>query len=66
MELESDEEDKPENGENGADEKEEKSHIMEELWVEGVKLPPEPQGNCSKELQVLKPFSSISILVSVF
>jgi len=29
----------------------EKIHIMEELWQEGVKLPPEPPGQCSKELQ---------------
>merc|ERR1719219_2627623 len=29
----------------------EKIHIMEELWQEGVKLPPEPPGHCSKELQ---------------
>lgn len=56
MELESDEEEKEkekeENGENGAEEKEERSHIMEELWDEGVKLPPEPTGQCSRELQV--------------
>jgi len=31
---------------------------MEELWQEGVKLPPEPQGHCSKELQVTNPFKS--------
>jgi len=29
----------------------EKNHLMEELWIEGVKLPPEPPGECSKELQ---------------
>jgi len=29
----------------------ERSHIMEELWEGGVKLPPEPSGQCSKELQ---------------
>ena len=28
-----------------------KIHIMEELWQEDVKLPPEPPGRCSKELQ---------------
>jgi len=27
------------------------SHIMAELWQEGVKLPPEPQGHCSRDLQ---------------
>ena len=51
MELESDEneeDEEAENGENG----EERSHIMEELWVEGVKLPPEPAGQCPRELQV--------------
>merc|ERR1712002_539942 len=32
------------------DEKE-RSHIMEELWEGGVKLPPEPSGQCSKGLQ---------------
>jgi len=48
MDLESDEDDKTE---NGAEEKEERSHIMEELWEEGVKLPPEPAGHCSRELQ---------------
>jgi len=50
MELESDEneeDEEAENGENG----EERSHIMEELWVEGVKLPPEPAGQCPRELQ---------------
>ena len=52
MDLESDEESKPENGENSSEEKEERSHIMEELWIEGVKLPPEPPGNCSRDLQV--------------
>ena len=52
MDLESDEESKPENGENGSEEKEERSHVMEELWIEGVKLPPEPPGNCSRDLQV--------------
>jgi len=29
----------------------ERNHLMEELWVGGVKLPPEPPGECSKELQ---------------
>jgi len=51
MELESDDEDKTENGMNGIEEREERSHIMEQLWEEGVKLPPEPTGNCSRELQ---------------
>lgn len=59
MELESEDEDK-ENEAELHDEKEsidmeteekERSHIMEELWLEGVKLPPEPPGQCSKELQ---------------
>lgn len=55
MELESeDEEEKGEEngaagGQNGNIE--ERSHIMEELWAEGVKLPPEPSGQCSRELQ---------------
>jgi len=51
MELESDEEEKTENGQNGVGEKEERSHIMEQLWEEGVKLPPEPTGSCSREIQ---------------
>jgi len=60
MELESDEEDK-ENQEENDEERvlgemesisvNERSHIMEELWVGGVKLPPEPPGQCSKDLQ---------------
>jgi len=52
MDLESDEEERGEDGENGLEKEEmERSHIMEELWSEGVKLPPEPAGNCSRELQ---------------
>jgi len=33
------------------DDVKERSHIMEELWEGGVKLPPEPSGHCSKDLQ---------------
>jgi len=52
MELESDEEKEKEVEENnGGTEKQERVHIMEELWEEGVKLPPEPPSQCSKELQ---------------
>lgn len=52
MDLESEEEEeKVDNGEPQASEKEERSHVMEELWVEGVSLPPEPAGHCSKQLQ---------------
>jgi len=51
MELESDE-DKEDGKEETEPEKEERNHIMEELWSEGVKLPPEPTAPCSKELQV--------------
>jgi len=61
MELESDDDDKEndasvekENGGSLAEEEDdvkERSHIMEELWEGGVKLPPEPAGHCSKELQ---------------
>jgi len=58
MDLESDDEDK----ENGIDamivsnedeelDEKERSHCMEELWEGGVKLPPEPRGDCSRELQ---------------
>ena len=52
MDLESDEDGKEE-GEDGQQEQYEKerSHIMEELWLEGVKLPPEPAGHCARELQ---------------
>lgn len=50
MELESDEE-KEDGKEETEPEKEERNHIMEELWSEGVKLPPEPTAPCSKELQ---------------
>ncbi len=50
MELESEDEDK-DNLEGDKDELE-RSHIMEELWLEGVQLPPEPTGQCSVELQV--------------
>ena len=50
MELESEDEDK-DNLEGDKDELE-RSHIMEELWLEGVQLPPEPTGQCSAELQV--------------
>jgi len=49
MELESEDEDK-DNLEGDKDELE-RSHIMEELWLEGVQLPPEPTGQCSAELQ---------------
>lgn len=54
MELESDaeqENDDQENGDNEDKDVLERSHILEDLWKEGVKLPPEPQGHCSKELQ---------------
>eukprot|EP00088_Acartia_fossae_P064343 TRINITY_DN79163_c0_g1_i1.p1 TRINITY_DN79163_c0_g1~~TRINITY_DN79163_c0_g1_i1.p1 ORF type:complete len:280 (-),score=66.52 TRINITY_DN79163_c0_g1_i1:309-1148(-) len=54
MDLESDAESDREleeaNGHEDADAAE-KSHIMEELWSEGVKLPPEPSGQCSRDLQ---------------
>jgi len=60
MDLESDDEDK-ENGGDGVNDKEldeneeidekERSHCMEELWDGGIKLPPEPRGECSRELQ---------------
>ena len=52
MDLESDEDGKEE-GEDGQQEQYEKerSHIMEEFWLEGVKLPPEPAGHCARELQ---------------
>jgi len=65
MELESDAEVEGEGNEEDAEAEEarkkaeaEKIQIMEELWQEGVKLPPEPQGHCSKELQVTNPFKS--------
>jgi len=53
MELESDEEKEleEEQEQNGEPEKQERSHVMEELWEEGVKLPPEPPSQCSRELQ---------------
>lgn len=51
MDLESDDEDKTESETNGVKEKEEHSHIMEQLWEGGVKLPPEPTGSCSREIQ---------------
>lgn len=53
MELDSEEEDKDnEDADNSkAEDEHEKSHLMEELWIEGVQLPPEPQGQCSAELQ---------------
>lgn len=51
MDLESDEDKEEEGKEEGEPEKEERNHIMEELWSEGVKLPPEPVAPCSKELQ---------------
>jgi len=60
MVLESDDDDKENDAvveqENGSsmnvdDEEKEKSHLMEELWEGGVKLPPEPTGQCSRELQ---------------
>jgi len=53
MDLESEDEDKEEEDmidENGKSELE-RSHLMEELWEEGVKLPPEPTGQCSRDLQ---------------
>jgi len=43
--------DKENGGSNGKEESIERSHVMEELWEGGVKLPPEPTGQCSKELQ---------------
>jgi len=61
MVLESDDDDKENDAvveqENGTfmnvdDDEKEKSHLMEELWEGGVKLPPEPTGQCSRELQV--------------
>merc|ERR1712098_38898 len=58
MDLESDAEVEGDGNEEEAEAEEarkkaeaEKIHIMEELWQEGVKLPPEPPGHCSKELQ---------------
>merc|ERR1712032_524068 len=58
MDLESDAEADGEGNEEDTEAEEarknaeaEKIHIMEELWQEGVKLPPEPPGHCSKELQ---------------
>lgn len=48
MDLESD---KEEEGEGIEEVEDERSHIMEELWQEGVALPPEPPGQCSRELQ---------------
>jgi len=51
MDLESDEDKEEEGKEEGEPETEERNHIMEELWSEGVKLPPEPVAPCSKELQ---------------
>eukprot|EP00092_Neocalanus_flemingeri_P035566 GFUD01038712.1.p1 GENE.GFUD01038712.1~~GFUD01038712.1.p1 ORF type:complete len:173 (-),score=61.59 GFUD01038712.1:971-1489(-) len=62
MELESDDDDKENDAlvekENGGvteeDDIKERSHIMEELWEGGVKLPPEPAGHCSKDLQVIR------------
>jgi len=56
MDLESEEEDKEngDNSENGVEDKEDEkntSHCMEELWEGGVQLPPEPRGECSRELQ---------------
>jgi len=60
MDLESDAEAEGEGEGNGEDAEAEqamieaeteKIRIMEELWQEGVKLPPEPPGHCSKELQ---------------
>jgi len=61
MVLASDDEDKENDAlvdkeeENGRvteeDDVKERSHIMEELWEGGVKLPPEPSGHCSKDLQ---------------
>jgi len=65
MDLESDAEADVEGNEEDAEAEQarkeaeaEKIHIMEELWQEGVKLPPEPPGHCSKELQVTSPFIS--------
>jgi len=56
MDLESEDEDKEneENGGNGLEEEDDEkntSHCMEELWEGGVQLPPEPRGECSRELQ---------------
>ena len=52
MDLESESENEEDGGENGKEDLE-RSHIMEELWAEGIKLPPEPSGQCSRELQVI-------------
>merc|ERR1719158_731860 len=54
MELESDAEDDKETKENGEHEVQkelERVNILEDLWKEGVKLPPEPEGFCSRKLQ---------------
>jgi len=60
MDLESDDENKENglleslgNGDGEHDEIDEKerSHCMEEMWDGGVRLPPEPRGECSRELQ---------------
>jgi len=54
MELESDAEDDKETKENGEHEVQkelERVNILEDLWKEGVKLPPEPEGFCRKKLQ---------------
>merc|ERR1719270_1847551 len=60
MDLESDDEDKENGGDGATGDQElvqfqppekERSHCMEELWDGGIKLPPEPRGECSRELQ---------------
>jgi len=60
MDLESDEENKENgllesigngDGENDEVDEKERSHCMEEMWDGGVRLPPEPRGECSRELQ---------------
>jgi len=51
MELESEEEEKENGDQTSRADTHDKCHIMKELWLEGVQLPPEPQGSCSQELQ---------------
>eukprot|EP00088_Acartia_fossae_P027244 TRINITY_DN2798_c0_g1_i2.p1 TRINITY_DN2798_c0_g1~~TRINITY_DN2798_c0_g1_i2.p1 ORF type:complete len:290 (+),score=93.75 TRINITY_DN2798_c0_g1_i2:43-912(+) len=51
MELESEEDENGDMSSTKEGDDLEKSHLMEELWAEGVQLPPEPQGPCSLDLQ---------------
>jgi len=52
LESEDEENENEHNPENPAEEDEKNtSHCMEELWEGGVQLPPEPRGECSRELQ---------------